>query len=789
MGKGWLFVALAVLWLAAPEAAELRNVFPPFQQQFNLSQVFRRAVDQLACLENVAVFGARSRRSARTQVAAGVTALTLLEELDAFGKSMRALATAPRWAKHGLDAAKVVEENDLFVLRGRPSDVARRRWGTRAYRSSRKLDAVYPFAARVLVEEDSRVLLFGDLHGALHSLLRILMGLRSAGMLSDSLEIAPEWKGKLFLVFLGDYVDRGAYGVETVFLLLRLVRANTDPADGSSSVFLVRGNHEDADVNAQSGSFEEEVRHKYLSSELPPEWAPLARGVTASPRTSLASRVVLCAMSRFYGMLPQVIYLGTHGAPASMERVGSLHGMCGGINDTECAQEHPDGSGWYVQGCHGGLEVGFNPLSLLKQPELAAHETRTGTAVLLQPIVSFRRKTWLWTRGDHFRPNLTRGGWEKAFHDYVSADEHGSSNDMASFPVDEHGTSERSSGFLWSDFFVQDTDSLFAYRRGRGAVFGRRLTKHWLRDNGVAAVVRAHQHYDSSVVGDALSRMRERGGWTDHWQSDGSVTTFLSGGGIPQLEFEHDGVGMLHVRGTYPRDWVLLHCSHPINSENTTCDETFQLQCRALPWIGQHQTVDTRGVFQPQSRDGSSVVEGDMIDDSPIRPPLPTGTGSAEGAWRVQVLDPSPGSLVFASHHEGARYRSLTVTADVLPPSFDLAVAQEPLQVCLLLLRFSPKVSSFGLVPSTMTELGQSMTDSSWEMVGREHCRGFAVGERVQLRLVERNQAVPPKHHSKALVPFRARNDAFLAVVFLRSGRDSPWVAWGSSQFQVGNWE
>ncbi|BEP16856.1 metallophosphoesterase [Pyrofollis japonicus] len=58
------------------------------------------------------------------------------------------------------------------------------------------------------------------------------------------------------VIFIGDYVDRGPRGVENLELLLeRLV-------DERDRVYLLRGNHEDPEMNAAYGFFEEAVRKR-----------------------------------------------------------------------------------------------------------------------------------------------------------------------------------------------------------------------------------------------------------------------------------------------------------------------------------------------------------------------------------------------------------------------------------------------------------------------------------------------------------------------------------------------
>lgn len=93
------------------------------------------------------------------------------------------------------------------------------------------------------VGENSTVVVVGDVHGQLHDVLFLL---KDAGYPSEN---------RVF-VFNGDYVDRGAWGLETFLLLLawKILLPNR--------VFLLRGNHESKYCTSVYG-FEKEVMTKY----------------------------------------------------------------------------------------------------------------------------------------------------------------------------------------------------------------------------------------------------------------------------------------------------------------------------------------------------------------------------------------------------------------------------------------------------------------------------------------------------------------------------------------------
>ncbi|KAJ8771168.1 hypothetical protein K2173_023493 [Erythroxylum novogranatense] len=90
---------------------------------------------------------------------------------------------------------------------------------------------------------DSTVVVVGDLHGQFHDLIFLL---QDAGLPSQD----------RFFVFNGDYVDRGAWGLETFFLLLAWKVLLPE------RVYLLRGNHESKYCTSVYG-FEGEVMVKY----------------------------------------------------------------------------------------------------------------------------------------------------------------------------------------------------------------------------------------------------------------------------------------------------------------------------------------------------------------------------------------------------------------------------------------------------------------------------------------------------------------------------------------------
>jgi hypothetical protein len=155
-----------------------------------------------------------------------------------------------------------------------------------------------PFAQNFSIPAGSEVFFHADFHGDVHSLLADLGWLNEHGYLRGFQVARPNF----YMIFLGDYTDRGSYGIEVLYTLLRLKLANP------GQVFLARGNHEELSIQSRYG-FLEEGRGKYGGDFNPAK------------------------LVRAYDFLPVVIYLGS------------------GENFIQCN--------------HGGMEPGFNPQELL----------------------------------------------------------------------------------------------------------------------------------------------------------------------------------------------------------------------------------------------------------------------------------------------------------------------------------------------------------------------------------------------------------------------------------------
>ena len=136
----------------------------------------------------------------------------------------------------------------------------------------------------------SEALFVGDLHGDLETLLS-----------------AAKHIGKRTLIFLGDYADRGPDGLEVLLGALLLKAAYP------RKVYLLRGNHEDPNVNARYGLLDE------LEEKLAKPAAKLNPQIKEP--WELADKILGDIAKEVYAHMPVVVLVQT-----SHHRVLALHG-------------------------------------------------------------------------------------------------------------------------------------------------------------------------------------------------------------------------------------------------------------------------------------------------------------------------------------------------------------------------------------------------------------------------------------------------------------------------------
>lgn len=105
---------------------------------------------------------------------------------------------------------------------------------------------------------DADVRFFGDLHGSVHAFIRMLSQLMAQGFIDAHLRIINPLG---HMVFLGDFVDYGRNGADTLALVMMLRLANP------GRVLICRGNHEDREIYSQPNyGFAQELEARYPST-------------------------------------------------------------------------------------------------------------------------------------------------------------------------------------------------------------------------------------------------------------------------------------------------------------------------------------------------------------------------------------------------------------------------------------------------------------------------------------------------------------------------------------------
>lgn len=334
-----------------------------------------------------------------------------------------------------------------------------------------------PFIQKLVIKPESKIITVGDIHGDLDALRAILNELMQAGYLDSDLKLVRD---NVYIVFLGDYVNRGSDSISVMYLLSKL--AVTNPG----RVVLIRGNHEYASTS--------KYFHKRFVEQQEQTSAHHAKTTLLEELSERFSRYTYPDFLYWFDYLPMVLYLGTPGEKGSVN---------------------------YVKFCHAGLELGYNPNEFLASNASYFVLDKIDRRQALEDLVL--ELSHVSTAVD-----LARAAAHSAAAESPATQE-------LYFKAEPVDFSEPTSpyhvrlGFQWDNFLTQDNDAIdFALSVERRRIFlGKNITKHLLAQRSghtvaVRSVIRGHQHLDEMIPelgldSPMLSQIRQHAGVVKQW--------------------------------------------------------------------------------------------------------------------------------------------------------------------------------------------------------------------------------------------------------------------------------
>lgn len=366
-----------------------------------------------------------------------------------------------------------------------------------------------PFVQKKIVPHDAKVFVVGDIHGDIAVLLESLAHLKAYGYLDAAHHIMRD---NVYLVFLGDYTNRGSCGVPVVSVLLDLFMKNPD------HVFLLRGNHESASSNMRFFQ-----RHHIPTTEYAavPFLQELAQRFDGYQYPDLLL---------WYDYLPLVLYLGTKNEN-------------GGVD--------------YLTFCHGGLEIGYNPKDFLAcSDDEFAMITKLDRKQALDALAGHDDTKHV---ADQVVRALAIQGNDGCSR-YQALHNREDSIDVQAHV--QHVTLRL--GMLWNNFVTENNAELeFALSPTRWTLyFGRAVTQYLLAQAEsstvrVHGILRGHQHLDEAILQLGLDSMmltliKEGKGLVKQW--DGMVYTL---GASDNITGFHSF--LMLTLGQQPAFWSVRH--------------------------------------------------------------------------------------------------------------------------------------------------------------------------------------------------------------------------------------
>ena len=186
----------------------------------------------------------------------------------------------------------------------------------------RKVDLKTPES---FAPDDPRVEIhaFGDYHGSIHA----FVGQHATNKdewynrYEDGVPVArPKLKKHVRLVFLGDYIDRGFYSLEVLYLILRLALENPE------QVFFISGNHEEPSANDHTTTFADPQQldrvHRDAFCKYGFTWELQRSRKSGLALSQMSVQQLVDGFSKFFQSLPKGLI-----AETDMGRIQFTHGV------------------------------------------------------------------------------------------------------------------------------------------------------------------------------------------------------------------------------------------------------------------------------------------------------------------------------------------------------------------------------------------------------------------------------------------------------------------------------
>ncbi len=377
-----------------------------------------------------------------------------------------------------------------------------------------------PFVEKALVPQGSRLCIIGDVHGDIAYLIDVLGELQRQGVLDEEYRLIDP---TVHIVFLGDYTNRNAHGVEVMLVLFYLYRHNM------GRVFLLRGNHEYAiSTRVMYDQYQQfysennrEVVHKH---DVPSKDSLIAE---MSHKFSLYNFPNLLY---WFDFLPLAAYIGCY--------------------DEQARQID------YISLCHGGIEPGYNATHFLSSQARFERLVQLDRSKALRELISNNNIPNATQTFEVLFKRLQDIGMHAFVDSYIE--------DKAVDLMKNHSPLKLRIGMQFNSFLTDNNDAIAcaSSQRHRNLLFGRELTRYFLEQGDTAghrviSIIRGHQHLDEHdpVVGldsPMLTQLRQRQGIVRQW--DGMLYTMGDGGSATGWQ-----AFLIVTTGKSLQEWTATH--------------------------------------------------------------------------------------------------------------------------------------------------------------------------------------------------------------------------------------